>query len=171
MENLLWSGVAITPVISKGEYKSLGDDAASHRWRAGLDRVDGNPSGIRLVAHPVIKTTRCGAWVSNYSDFRMVRWVGPEAEFKFAPWEDWMGKRLVLNGSRSAWAKPTQEEAIYSLAVRLTRWAQNVQRDVDRVRSAAAGLSVLRPDLLRFADWSLESVGRSSGGYQPPVAS
>ena len=61
-------------------------------------------------------------------------------------------KRLLHNGSGSAWAKPTQEEAIHSLAIRLTRWANHVARDVQKARSAADVLEKLRPNLKMSAD-------------------
>lgn len=60
--------------------------------------------------------------------------------------ERWMRKRFVNDGSGQAWAKPTQEEALQSLAIRLCRWAQNAHWNMKRVQAAADVLEKLRPD-------------------------
>lgn len=142
--------VQMEPAITKWSFEDLGDEPDLHRWRAWWI-TDGNSlvSGIELHAYPVIKTNPESVWIDEWG-YR---------EAKKQPWEDgapgmgWvtfegksMKKRLLHNNSGSAWAKPTQEEAIHSLAVRLTRWANHLARDVKKVRSAADALEKLRPN-------------------------
>lgn len=135
------------PAITKWGYKDLEDDPASHRWRAHWVteslREGLTVTGIMLEAYPVIKTNRSSVWINE------------DAQRCGGSWEvfdpTWMKKRLLHNGSGSAWAKPTQEEALFSLAVRLTRWANHLARDVQKAKSAADVLEKLRPGLSTFA--------------------
>lgn len=134
--------IEVQPTLSKWGNEKLGDDPALHRWRATWDTGDLNEEvgGIWLRAYPVTRLTEAGAWID------------PEAFLEGDHWNmSGFAKRWISNAGASAWAKPTQEEAIRSLAVRLSRWAQKTSHDIARIRSAARGLETLRPDLARFA--------------------
>lgn len=141
--DIIGSTFEMQPALSKWGVENLGDDPALHRWRAtwATGNLDGEIGGIWLRAYPVTRLTEAGAWID------------PEA---FREGDHWnmsgFAKRWISNSGRSAWAKPTQEEAIRSLAVRLSRWAKKTSHDIARIRSAARGLETLRPDLARFAE-------------------
>lgn len=143
--------IEMEPSITKWSFEDLGDEPDKHRWRAwwAPSGMDGRVGGIELHAYPVIKTNYASVWIDE--------WAYREATKQ--PWEDggpgieWitfegkpMKKRLLHNNSGSAWAKPTQEEAIRSLAIRLTRWANHLARDVEKARSAADALEKLCPN-------------------------
>lgn len=88
-----------------------------------------------------------------------VRLMAPALEWTKGAWHK---TRWVSNTSGAAWAKTSREAAIYSLAVRLDRWAANIAREAKRAKQAADVLAELRPDLARFterAKWSLRSAG------------
>lgn len=135
--------VEIAPTISQYLFEDLGDAPHLHRWRAfwGLGDFRGEVSGIELKAYRVLRLTPTGAWIDT-DNFRTGR-----------VWEtdDWHRKRWVSNDGRQAWAKPTRDEAILSLAVRLTRWTDRLSGEVGRARSAAEALGKLRPDLESYA--------------------
>ena len=134
--------VAMTPAISKWSFEDLGDDPEKHRWRAwwALSDVDNITGGIELRAYPVIKVNPASVWIDEWGDIR------PDGM-----WESYEGKpikkRLCHNGAGSAWAKPTQEEAIRSLAIRLCRWTNKIAHEAERAASAIKALEQLRPDL------------------------
>lgn len=142
--------------IAQGyDVRDLGDDASAHRWRAWWRQgySDLGVNGIVLHAYPVIRATPVGAWI----DTDAVR------EATKPPWEegapalewtkaDWHRTRWVSNTSGAAWAKPTREAAIYSLAVRLDRWATNIAREARRAKQAADAMAELRPDLASLAE-------------------
>jgi len=136
--------IQISPAVRQWSFENLGDDPTTHRWRAAWSFTwDGYCDGINLTAHPVLKATRCGAWISQ--DSRLLSsWTGHSAWEDFDP--GWMKKRLVMDDSMQAWAKPTREAAMHSLAVRLTRWATNIRKEVEKARDAARTLIKLRPD-------------------------
>jgi len=139
------------PSITKWGFEDLEDNPETHRWRATWAPGDGdNPiSGIFLTAHPVIKRTRCGAWINvdGYRQATKQPWEDGAPASEWVPFnERGMRKRFVNDGSGQAWAKPTQEEALKSLAIRLCRWAQNAHWNMKRVQSAADVLEKLRPD-------------------------
>lgn len=147
------------PAITKWSFEDLGDDPALHRWRAWWVteslRAGLTVTGIQLRAYPVIKTNPESVWIDEWADRQATKQPWEEG----APSKEWIAyegkpvkKRLLHNGSGSAWAKPTQEEAIHSLAIRLTRWANHVARDVQKARSAADVLEKLRPNLKMSAD-------------------
>lgn len=141
--------VQTKPSITKWSFEDLGDEPDKHRWRAWWV-TDGNGvvTGIELRAYPIIKTNPESVWI-NVDGYREHTREGKQWK-AFEP--PWMKKRLLHNGSGSAWAKPTQEEAIHSLAIRLTRWANHVARDVQKARSAADVLEKLRPNMKWSAD-------------------
>lgn len=153
------------PAISKWGYEDLGDEPDQHRWRAwwasGYDDTLYGIHGIELRAYPVISKTLCGVWI-NENGYR---------EATKQPWEEgapakewgsfnqtWMKKRFVHDNSNQAWAKPTQEEAIKSLAVRLCRWAGHVARDTEKVRTAAEVIGKLRPELDYLAEGAIKNL-------------
>lgn len=142
--------VEMKPSITKWGFEDLGDDPASHRWRAwwALGDISSETGGIELRAYPVIKPTRCGVWVDELA------WREWEKEWNMSS----VGKRFVHNDSGQAWAKPTQEQAIESLAIRLCRWTANMQRERARAESAAKALEKLRPDLSVYAKAALENL-------------
>ena len=144
--------VEMEPSFSKWGFEDLEDNPETHRWRAGWASIIGDDPliyGIILTAHPVIKRTRCGVWINVNGSRQATKqpWEEGAPAKEWAPFDDrWMRKRFVNDGSRQAWAKPTQEEALRSLAIRLCRWAQNAHRHMKRVQAAADVLEKLRPD-------------------------
>jgi hypothetical protein len=151
--------VQMKPAITKWSFEDLEDDPDLHRWRAWWV-TDGNSlvSGIELRAYPVIKKNYASVWI-NTDAYRERTRDGKQWE-PFDP--KWMKKRLLHNNSGSAWAKPTQEEAIHSLAVRLTRWANHLARDVEKARSAANALEKLRPNHAWAAKHTKETLNKGS---------
>lgn len=147
------------PSITKWGFEDLGDEPDLHRWRAWWV-TDGNShvSGIELRAYPVIKKNYASVWI-NADAYRERTREGKQWE-PFDP--KWMKKRLLHNDSGSAWAKPTQEEAIRSLAVRLTRWANHLARDLEKARSAADALEKLRPNHEWAAQYAKETLNKGS---------
>jgi hypothetical protein len=141
------------PAITKWSFEDLGDDAASHRWRAWWASGDiyGEVGGIELRAYPVIKHTPCGVWIDELA---WRHWEGQKQVWRMSS----HGKRFVNNGSGQGWVKPTQEEAIKSLAIRLCRWSNRIASDVRRAKSAATALEKLRPDLADFAETSRKNL-------------
>jgi len=129
------------PAITQHGFDDLGDDPSKHRWRAFWEG-----DGINLQAFPILKQTACGVWICNYS----IRWNGQ--------WDLAGPKRFIHNKSGQGYAKPTREEAMYSLAVRLTRWTNNIRRETERAEASIAALRALRPDLSRFADTAEENL-------------
>lgn len=144
----------LSPTISKWAYEDLGDDPELHRWRAWWESSDDVVYGISLRAYPVIKTNPSSVWI-NQDGYRMASATGKV-------WEDfnpkWMRKRLLHNGSGSAWAKPTQDGALESLAIRLTRWANNLERDVQKALRAARVLEELCPENKWAAQSAIETL-------------
>jgi len=139
------------PAITKWGFEDLEDDPTQHRWRASWVRsdYDSKVTGISLTAHPVLKETPCGVWIHEYG-FRQATkqpWEEGAPAMEWVPfYEKLMKKRFVHNGSGSAWAKPTQEEAIRSLAIRLSRWSNHVASNVEKLWSAANVMEALRPE-------------------------
>lgn len=134
----------------------LPEDPEKLRWRAWWsDKVyfpTGQTAGIELVCYPVIRKTKCGAWIDPH----------PYRQATKQPWEegapamDWAPHtegtlRWVSDNSGQSWAKPTREEAIQSLAIRLSRHARNVRESLDKIAERAATLETLRPDLADYA--------------------
>lgn len=116
------------------------------RWRASwFDHgyLDGAHMSIAIQAYPVDSVTPCGAWVRP-NGF----WHGNEWE----PKQAWETLRWVSNTGGAAWAKPTREEALYSLSIRLTRWTERLARDVGRAMAATQALRMLRPEDAVAAD-------------------
>lgn len=132
------------PASTKAEPKisireDIGDDPNSHRWRAYWERdYDGTITGIELVPYPVVKLTPQGAQIDPHA-WREWQTAG-------RAWHLTGDKRFVTNTGDQAWAKPTQERALHSVAVRLTRWARRLHNDQQNIRQAAHVLQQLRPD-------------------------
>ena len=150
--------IEMQPSITKWSFEDLGDEPDKHRWRAwwALSDATGIVGGIELRAYPVIKTNPESVWI-NADSYRQ----GPLGSRRWEPFEPrWMKKRLLYNGSGSAWAKPTQDEAIHSLAIRLCRWSNRLRNEVERAESAAKALEQLRPDL----SWASEQARKNLAG-------
>lgn len=149
--------VEMVPAITKWSFEDLGDDPAKHRWRAWWAQgdVSNAVAGIELRAYPVIKPTPCGVWIDEWA-YR--EWVYGEND----PYQIWTSrifkKRFVHDKSGQAWAKPTQDEAIESLAIRLCRWSSRIAADARRANSAADALAKLRPDLADFAEMARKNL-------------
>lgn len=127
--------VAIYPL---GTSLSLGDTPNKHRWRAWWDKdYNGRVVGIALQAYPVTRVTPQGAWIDPYAYTQATRQPWEDG----APAEEWVtsdvGLRWVSDDGAQAWAKQTKEQALASLVVRLTRWAQHAMNDVKRVIASA----------------------------------
>ena len=158
--------VQMEPAITKWSFEDLEDDPDLHRWRAWWV-TDGNSfvSGIELRAYPVIKKNYASVWIDEWASRQATKqpWEDGAPGMEWIAYEDKsMKKRLLHNDSRSAWAKPTQEEAIHSLAVRLTRWANHLARDVEKARSAANALEKLRPNHEWASKYTKETLNKGS---------
>lgn len=115
--------------------QNIGDKPHLHRWRAWWDYgMNEEVTNIRLSAYPVIKLTPQGAWIDPFASAMTHGALSG-------------GKRIVFNGCRASWAKETQEDAIKSLAVRLSRWSRHIANDRRKALEAATVLEALRPDL------------------------
>ena len=143
------------PAITKWGYEDLEDDPSKHRWRAWWVGGNGVVMGISLIAYPVIKETPCGVWISEHSYRQATKQPWEEG----APAKEWVEfdpkcdkKRFINNGSGQAWAKPTQDKAVRSLAIRMSRWSNHLANEVDRLRSAADVMEKLRPDLPSYVE-------------------
>lgn len=132
----------------------LGDNAETHRWRAWwATSYDNVVTGIELLAYPVVRRTPSGAWIDTAAG----RQASKQPWGEGAPAYEWTRygagvPKWMADGSGSAWAKPTRDEAIRSLAVRLTRWTGHLARDVKRARQCAEVLASLRPDLPAYVE-------------------
>jgi hypothetical protein len=135
--------VEMQPSITKWGFEDLGDDPTKHRWRAWWASSDGETHGIELRAYPVIKVNPASVWI-NEDNYRTA-----------GVWDDfdpgWMRKRICYNGAGAAWAKPTQDEAIRSLAIRLCRWTARLHTEMKRAESAISVLGRLRPEWSAFS--------------------
>jgi hypothetical protein len=115
------------------------DDPERIRWRAIWDSnyTNGLPGGIFMECYPVVRKTRCGAWIDPHAYRQATKQPWEEG----APVREWNLSdkslhRFVHDGSGSAWAKPTRADALHSLGVRLTRWSARARHDVERVNAA-----------------------------------
>ena len=147
------------PKISKWGFEDLEDAPDKHRWRAWWSTCNGVVTGIELRAYPVIKSNPASVWIDEWADRQATKQPWEEG----APGLEWVAyddkpvkKRLIYTGSSSAWAKPTQKEAIHSLSVRLTRWAAHLSREVKQAQSAAEVLTKLSPTNGQQAKTALE---------------
>ena len=149
--------VEMQPAVTKWGFEDLDDDPARHRWRAwwALSDVQGVVGGIELRAYPVIKVNPASVWINadGYREATKQPWEDGAPAREWAPFDPaWMKKRICHNGASAAWAKPTQEEAIRSLAIRLCRWTAALHRDRERAESAVRALETLRPDLPAYVE-------------------
>jgi hypothetical protein len=143
--------------ITKYGYEDFDDVPKSHRWRAFWGGGTGDwrdGSGIELRCYPVLRATAAGAWIAHHA-----YWNG-------ANWKSITAARLLMDGSLSAWAKPTQDEAVKSLAVRLSRWAAIEIGSVHRLKAAAVTLQKLKPELALYGDGILDTFS----GVQLPTS-
>lgn len=143
------------PAITKWGFEDLGDDPEKHRWRAWW-ASDGNETcGIELRAYPVIQKNPASVWINEDGCRQATKqpWEEGAPAMEWVPFDArWMKKRLLYNAAGAAWAKPTQDEAIRSLAIRLCRWTACLHYDMKRAESAITALEKLRPDLPAYAD-------------------
>lgn len=139
------------PVITKIGYEDLGDDPDLHRWRAWWVH---DVTSIELRAYPVIKKTRCGAWIDDLA-WRQYCAAGREWNFS----GDNIKGKFVYDDRQQSWAKATQEQAIESLAIRLCRWTAILERDTQKALAAADALLKLRPDLEVYANAAKKNLG------------
>ena len=110
--------------------------------------------GIQLVAYPVVSVTPKGAWIDQHA------W---RDRYRDGPgWHLSGHKRWVSNDGAQAWAKPTQEDALVSIAVRLHRWSQKLYHETRRLRAAAEVLKVLRPQDQSYAHRAIETLDAGS---------
>ena len=171
-DDFLFDGLTVKmqPAITKWSFEDLGDEPDKHRWRAwrALSDVNGITGGIELRAYPVIKVNPMSVWINadGYREATKQPWEDGAPAMEWAPFDPaWMKKRLCHNGSGSAWAKPTQDEAIHSLAIRLCRWTNKLRNEIERAESAAKALEQLRPDL----SWASEQARKNLAGDRKPA--
>jgi len=136
-------------------FEDLGDNPLLHRWRATWE-ADG--SGIWMQAMPVIRNTPTGAWIARhaYREATKQPWEdgAPAKEWNYDP----NFKRWVSNKSGASYAKPTKEEAIKSLAIRLTRWTCRIKAEYDRAMIATGTLKALCPEFSSYAETSKKNL-------------
>lgn len=123
-------------------HAELGDNPATHRWRAGWTAGEHDKTDIELRPVRVVKPTPAGAWID------------PDAWWDGSSWCYVGSKRWVANDSGSAWAKPTQEAALQSLAIRLDRWAIQMANQLTQLRSAIATAEELLP---QYGSWPVSA--------------
>lgn len=148
---------AETPKLIKWGYEDLEDSPDQHRWRAWWESYNGAVVGIRLEAYPVIRKTECGAWITEFAYREVTKqpWEEGAPGYQWR-WDENCKSRFVYDDSSAAWAKPSQEEAVHSLAVRLTRWTGHLSRETARARSAIETLRNLYSKHQQYADKALE---------------
>ncbi len=152
------------------------DDPARIRWRAVWDKdySDDLPHGIWMECYPVVRKTRCGAWIDPHAYRQATKQPWEEG----APANAWglsdsSLHRFVYDRSGASWAKPTRALALHSLGYRLTRWSNNVRRDVARVNAACKVADAL---LFSDSEWDArpEHVlfwpGHEAAQYRLPLA-
>lgn len=144
-------GISVVPEISQYSFANLPEAPSLHRWRAYWSEY-----GIELRAYPVTRLTPCGVWIDTdaYRNRTDDGW-----EF-----DDWHTLRWVANDSNRAWAKPTREDAIKSLAVRLTRWSQKLVNESERILRAVNALRTIRPELATYADTAERTISAIQKG-------
>ena len=163
--------VKMEPAITKWSFEDLGDEPDKHRWRAwwALSDVNGIVGGIELRAYPVIKVNPASVWIDEWGAREATKQPWEEGAPGMA-WVEYNGrpvkKRLCYNGAGSAWAKPTQDEAIRSLAIRLCRWTGHIARDAERAASAIRTLEKLRPDLPGYTQTAKANLASMNGGVR-----
>jgi hypothetical protein len=134
--------------ITQYGYESFGDDPALHRWRAWWANGTGDwrdGLGIELRCYPIVRKTNAGAWIAHHA-----YWNGKN-------WKHISAAKLVMDKSGSAWAKPTRDEAVRSIAIRLSRWFAIQRHSVHKLKAAAVTLQKLRPDLPSYTEGILET--------------
>ena len=155
--------VQMEPAITKYGFDDLGDNPTLHRWRAfwAFSDVIGVTGGIELRAYPVIKCNPASVWINadGYRQATKQPWEDGAPANEWVSFQPWMRRKLCHNGAGAAWAKPTQEDAINSLAVRLVRWSNHLRAETDRARSAIDVLEKLRPDLGGYSETANHNLG------------
>lgn len=136
-------------------FDDLGDDPSRHRWRAHWAPGDlaNEVSGIYLQAYPVVRLTKKGAWIDTLSYRQATKqpWEDGAPSLEWVISESKSAHRFIVDGSGSSWAKPTRDDAIRSIAIRLERWTRKLANEHKRAMSAVLGLRHVRPDLEHFS--------------------
>jgi hypothetical protein len=151
------------PAITKWGFEDLGDDPTKHRWRAwwaGGDG-DGETHGIELRAYPVIKVNPASVWINEdgYRQATRQPWEDGAPAKEWVPFDPRNARRrLCHNGAGAAWAKPTQDEAILSLAIRLMRWTARLNTEMKRAETAIKVMEALRPDLPSWTECARQNL-------------
>lgn len=138
---------------------TLADDPTRWRWRATFEfsSYGAREAYAVIQAYPVVKLTEMGAWID---EFGTVCHDGTPV-VRTQSGRNIAGVRLVMNGSGQAWAKPTRDEALHSLAYRLKRRAEKTARDMELVMAAIKfGEEHLKqPALMRDARLAVSNLG------------
>lgn len=121
------------PELTIDTYRNMENDPETIRWRAGWSSDYSNEvEGIELRAYPVIRRTPQGAWVDPHA-------------YHHGAWQLSGSKRWVSDTGGAAWAKPTKEDALFSIAYRFSRWSSRLHNDINYYFAVAHALGVLLP--------------------------
>lgn len=129
------------------------DDKSSLRWRASWNKhFDGSILGVDVRCYPVVRETPCGAWIDQhaYREWRDGGWDWSQPYHDLLKW--------VSNDGGAAWAKPTKQEALYSLVYRHKRWSSRILNDICYFMEASEALAELFPESKEQADYGLRSL-------------
>jgi hypothetical protein len=135
MELEFWNNPPALPSIVKYPYDDLGDAPHLHVWRAFWN----GDAGILLQAYPVIRMTPCGLWIAPHAWRSAGEWMGCDKT-------RWIGIK-----SRSAWAKPTQDDALRSISIRLLHWTSRLSGEVEKAKTACDILGKVCPQFAERA--------------------
>ena len=136
------------PALMLFPYEELSDDPLTHYWRAEwyYPFNDDSPVSIQLIAYGVYKTTMKGAWIDPTSWLNIGRYNDDGSVVRKWNFGDKYNHKFVITGSRRSKFKPTKDEAIKSLAIRLNRRAGRAVREMRRLTSCAFAYETLFPD-------------------------
>jgi len=141
----------LTPRLLQGprDGVELGDNADTHRWRAFWEHAwnEGEPTHILLRPYRVIRKTPYGAWIDPDSHGHLIAGVW-EWNTENQPQKP----RWVSNNGAQAWAKPTREEALISITIRLCRWSQLLRSNAEKAMKSAKAIETLFPERAWAAD-------------------
>ena len=136
------------PALMLFPYEDLGDDPASHYWRAEwyYPFNDDSPVSIQLVAFGVYKENMKGAWIDPTSWLNIGQYNDDGSVVRKWNFGDKRNHKFVITGSGSSKFKPTKDEAIKSLAIRLNRRAGRAVREMRSIAACAFAYETLFPD-------------------------
>lgn len=147
--SILMVSMAVEPKLEVLSSPDLPEDPAKLRWRARWNADRDIVSGICLECFPVLKVTTAGAWIDPHAYHHGIFHMSGQ-------------KRWVSNDGGAAWAKPTKEEALLSIAIRYVRWASRIASDIAYFRACGHVLGELMPDRKEQADDLLRMVRASA---------